>query len=118
MFVRYKNAKNILIDVRTEEEFKEYSLCHYNVPIMNRKSRYTMKKFYLSAFFIILYSLIKNRKYIRKRLIKISKNKNIPLTFACSRGRLRSPLMCIYARYIGIKSNVLWMGVRGNRHIE
>lgn len=116
MFIKYKDINNrILIDVRTNKEFLDYSICKENIPVINEKTYLKIKKFYPCALFVILYELYKDREYITRRLYKVSKNGTRPITLMCSRGRLRSPVMCLYAKYLGIDANVLWKGIKGNK---
>jgi hypothetical protein len=113
MFISLENIKNEkLIDARSEEEHKAMPLCKYNVPVISKKEHNFLKKYIYLAIPIILYGLIKNRKVIEKDLITISENKIKKVVIGCSQGRLRSPIVCIYARILGIKSYVLKNGIK------
>ena len=114
MFIKFKDIKGErLIDVRTRKEFVETNLFPINIPIINGEQYAKIKRFYPCALFVIGANLIKDRKRIRLRLLEESNHGMYPIVLACSRGRLRSPLMCIYARMLGIKAYVLWGGVKG-----
>ncbi|MBO3444166.1 hypothetical protein [Clostridium sp. CCUG 7971] len=113
MFISLENIKSEkLIDVRSEEEHKVMPLCQYNVPVISKKEHNILKKNIYFAIPIILCGLIKNRSVIEKHLITISDNKTKKVVIGCSQGRLRSPIVCIYARVLGIKSYVLKNGIK------
>ena len=113
MFIKFEDINNRkLIDVRTKSEFLEMNMTQYNIPVINEKQHQRIKKFYPLAIFIIVKSIMKNRERIKELLIKISNNKNEEVIIACSRGRLRSPITYIYARLIGIKCRILWVGLK------
>ncbi|MGL4773152.1 MAG: hypothetical protein ACRC2K_06240 [Clostridium sp.] len=116
MFVKFEhiNGRKI-IDVRTETEFLKMNMTEYNVPIINERDHQRIKAFYPLAIFIITIGIIKNRESIKRRLVEVSNNKQEEIIIACSRGRLRSPITYIYARYIGIRCKVLWGGLK-NRY--
>lgn len=113
MFIKLENIENEkLIDVRSEEEHKEMPLCKYNIPVINKNEHNILRKNIYLAIPIILYGLIKNRKLIKRDLLTISDNKAKKVVMGCSQGRLRSPIVCIYARILGIKSFVLKNGIK------
>lgn len=113
MFIKLENIENEkLIDVRSEEEHKEMPLCKYNIPVINKNEHNILRKNIYLAIPIILYGLIKNRKLIKRDLLTISDNKAKKVVMGCSQGRLRSPIVCIYARMLGIKSFVLKNGIK------
>lgn len=113
MFIKLENIENEkLIDVRSEEEHKEMPLCKYNIPVINKNEHNILRKNIYLAIPIILYGLIKNRKLIKRDLLTISDNKAKKVVIGCSQGRLRSPIVCIYARMLGIKSFVLKNGIK------
>ncbi len=113
MFIKLENIENEkLIDVRSEEEHKEMPLCKYNIPVINKNEHNILRKNIYLAIPIILYGLIKNRKLIKRDLLTISDNKAKKVVIGCSQGRLRSPIVCIYARILGIKSFVLKNGIK------
>lgn len=115
MFIKYENisSDDRIIDVRTRTEYKETRLFPINMPIINEQQYEKIKKFYPSAFFLIVKSMITNRKKIKNRLLKESNYGTFSLIFVCSRGRLRSPLVCIYAKILGLNAKVLLGGVKG-----
>lgn len=102
----------ITIDVRTKKEFDEMPLFSYNLEIINEEEHKVIKKFYPCAFFVILKSLLLKRKEIKKTLIDLSKKKKKKVIFACSRGRLRSPAMYIYGRFLGLQCYILKGGLK------
>lgn len=113
MFIDLKDLKDeVLIDVRSCEEYISMPLCKYNIPVINQKDHKFLKKHLYIALFIIFYGLIKNRKMIKKELLDKSDNRKNEIVLGCSQGRLRSPIVCIYARLIGIKSKVLKGGIK------
>ena len=113
MFIKFENINNRkIIDVRTKSEFLKMKMTEYNIPVINEIQHKRIKRFYPSAIFIIIIAIIKNKEEIKRQLIKMSNNKSEELIIACSRGRLRSPITYIYARIIGIKSKILWGGLK------
>jgi len=113
MFIKFENINNKkLIDVRTKSEFLNMNMTEYNIPVIDEEQHNMIKRLYPFAIFIIIKSIIKNREIIRKRLLEISNNKREEVIIACSRGRLRSPITYIYARFIGIRCRILWGGLK------
>lgn len=113
MFVRYENINNRkVIDVRTKTEFINMNMTEFNIPIINEEEHKVIKKFYPTAFFIIVKGIIINRREIRRKLLQISNNGKEQVIIACSRGRLRSPIVYFYARFLGIRCKVLWGGLK------
>lgn len=113
MFIKYEHITiERLIDVRTVKEFNIASLASYNIPIINEKEYAILKKCYPIAFIIIGIGILKRRKIIRSELMEISQQRKIPLIIACSRGRLRSPMVYLYCRFLGIKCKVLLSGIK------
>lgn len=114
MFIRYKDisSNDRLIDVRTRTEYRETRLFPINMPIVNEQQYEKIKKFYPIAFFIILKNLLLNRKKIKKRLLKESDCGIFSLVFISSRGILRSPLVCIYAKILGLDAKILLGGIK------
>lgn len=102
----------ITIDVRTMKEFKEMPLFNYNLELINEIQHRNIKKFYPCAFFVIFRELFRKREYLKSELLKLSDNKKKVLIFGCSRGRLRSPAIYIYAKFIGINCFVLRNGIK------
>lgn len=103
---------NKTIDVRSFEEYKSFPLLQYNIPVINKKEHQLLHKHLYFAGIIVLYGLLKNKKFIKQELLKISNNKKSKLLIGCSRGRLRSPAVWIYARFIGIDAKILRNGVK------
>ncbi|MDC4241505.1 hypothetical protein NE398_15310 [Clostridium tertium] len=113
MFIKFDDINNRkLIDVRTKSEFLDMNMTKYNIPVINEEQHLRIKRFYPLAIFIIVKSIIKNREGIKELLIEVSNNKSEEVIIACSRGRLRSPITYIYARFIGIKCRILWGGLK------
>lgn len=113
MFIKYEHIKDeVLIDCRTEKEFRSMPLFDKNIPIINENEHLIIKRFYPCALFVITYGLIKRRKYIKKKLIEYSSGGEKKVIIACSRGRLRSPIMYLYAKYLNIDAKVLSRGIR------
>lgn len=104
MFIKFKDITNeITIDVRTRSEFNNMKLFKYNIPVINEYNHMRIKRFYPLAIPIILISLYKNRSYIKTNLLLLSNNGKLPVVIGCSRGRLRSPIVFLYAKLLGIK---------------
>lgn len=113
MFIKYDNIDtDRVVDVRSRKEFSEGRLFKYNLPVINEKEHAALKKFYPSAFFIIVASMYRNREDIKEGFDYVSDFKKKPFIIACSRGRLRSPLMYMYARLLGYDCKVLWNGIK------
>ena len=104
--------QDVTIDVRTIEEYKAMPLLTYNVPIINKKEHDFLKKRMYLAIPIILKGFIKNKSYIKKQLITLSNNKTKRIVIGCSRGRLRSPAVYLYAKLLGIDAKVLKKGIK------
>ena len=115
MFIRYENisSDDVLIDVRTHTEFRKQRLFPINLPVIDEREYAKLKKFYPSAIFIVTKNIIINRKKIKDRLLKESNQGMFRIVFTCSRGRIRSPLICIYAKLLGLNAKVLSGGVKG-----
>lgn len=113
MFIRYEDIKDEkMIDVRTTLEHELTPFTKYSIPIIEIQEYLRIKKFYPIAFYIILKGILKRRKFIKTRLIMISRNRKKTLVLACSRGRLRSPMLYFYARLLGIKCEILYKGIK------
>ncbi|MGL5714388.1 MAG: hypothetical protein ACRCXT_18510 [Paraclostridium sp.] len=110
--IKYVDITNeITIDVRTKEQYLENKILKYNIPIINKKEHDFLKKWLLLAEVIILICMIRNIKEIKNELIEKSNNKSSKVVIGCSKGRLRSPTMWAYAKFIGIDAKVLEDGV-------
>ena len=115
MFIDYKDINkftDVTIDVRTNTEYNNMKLFEYNVPIINEDDYNKLKKHKYLAIPIILKGLIKNRKQIREDLEDLSRYRGYRLILGCSQGRVRSPMMYFYAKYLGIDAKVLRSGIR------
>lgn len=114
MFIDFKDIKDtdITIDVRTKQEFENMTLLSYNVPIINHKDYKLLKKRIYLAIPIVLKGLFKNKKEIAEQLHELSHYRKYRLILGCSQGRLRSPIMYLYAKYLGIDAKVLKNGIK------
>lgn len=114
IFIRYLDIKNeTTIDVRTKSEFENMNLFQYNLPVISESEHRMIKSFYPCAIFVISKSIFLKRTHFKNELIKLSKNGTRPIVIGCSRGRLRSPLMYLFCKSIGIKNTkILWAGIK------
>lgn len=92
-FVEFKDvtSENLLVDVRTLEEFNKQNLNCINIPVMNRQQHLFLHRHKKIALVIVVYGLIINSVKIFRDLKKVTNDKT--LIFYCSKGRLRSPVM-------------------------
>ena len=110
--IKYEDISDeIIIDTRTKEEYIKNKILKYNIPIITKKEHDFLHKYLLIAELVIIYGMIKNIKNIKQQLIEISNNKQDKIVVACSKGRLRSPTMWIYAKILGIDAKVLKGGI-------
>lgn len=110
--IKYKDITDeITIDVRTEDQYNSDKKLQYNVPIINRIQYDFIHKYLIIAEIVIIYGLLKNIKKIKLDLLNISNNRKSKIIIACSKGRLRSPTLWAYAKYLGIDAKVLDGGV-------
>lgn len=114
MFINYEDIQkdDITIDVRTSEEFNENTIFESNIPIINKEEHQRLKKIPFLAIPIIIKSLIKNKKEIQDNIFFFSYFGEKRLIFGCSKGRLRSPIMYLYAKSLGINAKVLKKGIK------
>lgn len=114
MFINYENIKekDITIDVRTFEEFSIMPLLKYNIPLINKEEHNKLKKRIYLAVPIILKGFIRNRMQIKNALLLLSCHGEKRIIIGCSRGRLRSPLIYLYARILGIDAKILNKGIK------
>lgn len=113
MFIKYENIKaEKLVDVRTTLEHKLTPFIKYNVPVIEIDEYLKIKKFYPTAFYIILKGIIKRRKIIKNRFFMISRNRKKTLVIVSSRGMLRSVILYFYVSFLGIKCKVLYKGIK------
>ncbi|WP_373600917.1 rhodanese-like domain-containing protein [Paraclostridium bifermentans] len=110
--IDFKDISNeVTIDVRTKEEYLKNGRLDYNIEIITKREHEFLHKHLFWAEVVILYGMIKNLKYIKSQLINLSVNKERPVVIGCSKGRLRSPTMWIYAKMLGIDAKVLRGGI-------
>ena len=103
---------NKTIDVRSVEEFKTGKLLQYNVPVISKEQHQLLHRHLYLAGIIVFYGLFKNRKFIRKKLLEISNNRQNKILIGCSKGRLRSPAVWLYAKFLGIDAKILKYGIK------
>ncbi|MEG1411714.1 MAG: hypothetical protein RRZ84_09105 [Romboutsia sp.] len=106
------DINRISIDVRSFEESSLMSLLSYTVPVINKKEHTFLHKHLYLAAVIVFYGLFKNRKYIKEELLRISNNRKNKILIGCSKGRLRSPAVWLYASYLGIDAKILKNGIK------
>lgn len=114
MYINYKEIKSndVTIDVRTHEEFKAMPLFKCNVPVIDKKQHDTLKKHIYLAIPIVIAGFIKNRKAIKEELHSLSHYRTYRLIIGCSQGRIRSPIVYFYAKYLGIDAKILKGGIK------
>lgn len=113
LFIKYEDITDeVTVDCRTEEEFYRMPLFKYNIPIITKRTHQMIKRFYPCALFVITYCLYRDRDRLKRELMRRSKGCNRKLVIGCSRGRLRSPILCLYARYLGIDAVILSKGIK------
>lgn len=103
---------NKTIDVRSYEEFNSITLLQYNIPVITISQHQLLHRHLYLAGIIVFYGLFTNRKLIKKELLKISNNGNSKVLIGCSKGRLRSPAVWLYAKILGIDAKILKYGVK------
>ena len=114
MFIDFKDIKHtdVTIDVRTKQEFENMTLLSYNVSIIDEEDYKLLKKHIYLAIPIILKGLFKKKREIAEQLHELSHYRRYRLIIGCSQGRLRSPIMYLYARYLGIDAKILKGGIK------
>lgn len=113
IFTNLNNNENrITLDVRSVEEYQLMPLLEYNIPVINKNQHSFLHKHLYLAGLIVFYGLFINRKSIKDDLLKISNNKKYKILIGCSKGRLRSPAVCLYAKYLGIDAKILKDGIK------
>lgn len=114
MYIEYKDIKgdDVLIDVRTYEEFNIMPLFEYNVPIINKKQHDYLKSHIYLALPIVIKGFFENRLAIKGKLLTLSKNKSKRIIVACSQGRIRSPIMYFYSKSLGLNVKILKGGIK------
>lgn len=100
------------IDVRSFEEYISLPLLQYNISVISKREHEFLHRHLYLAGIVVFYGLIKNKKYIKKELLKISNNGKYKILIGCSKGRLRSPAVWLYAKYLGIDAKILKYGVK------
>ena len=103
---------NQTVDVRSSEEFNSTTLLQHNVPVINLAQHQLLHKHLYLAGIIVFYGLFKNRQFIKRKLLEISNNKKLRILIGCSQGRLRSPAVWLYARFLGIDAKILQYGIK------
>ncbi len=101
---------NIRIDTRTITEYNNTeNKLPCNIPIINESQHKFLHRHKSIAGIVVLYGLILNASKIRKELLKLKPYE--PIIFACSKGRLRSPFMYVYARLLNIDARIVKGGI-------
>lgn len=106
------NEDRITLDVRSVEEYELMPLLKYNTPVINKNQHSFLHKHLYLAGLIVFYGLFINKKSIKNDLLKISNNKKYKILIGCSKGRLRSPAVWLYAKYLGIDAKILKDGIK------
>lgn len=114
MFIEYKDIlkTDVTIDVRTIEEFQKMPLFEHNLPIISKKEHDLLKKKIYLAIPIVLKGFFKNKAIIEKELERLCHYRTYRLIIGCSQGRIRSPIVYLYARYLGIDAKILKGGIK------
>ncbi|MGL4850958.1 MAG: rhodanese-like domain-containing protein [Clostridium sp.] len=114
MFTKRLRSRHILVDVRTNKEYKaKHIKGAKNVQAMDYKDYLNMKTIYPLAPITITRSIYRRQDIIREELEEIYGTGDREIIFYCSRGRLRSPLIYLYAKYcLKMKCKVLWGGIK------
>lgn len=112
IFTTLNSENRISIDVRSFEESSAMPLLNHTVPVINKQEHTFLHKHLYLAALIVFYGLYKNKKHIRYELLKISNNGENKILIGCSKGRLRSPAVWLYARYLGLDAKILRNGIR------
>lgn len=101
----------VTVDVRTPTEYGSITKLQHNISVIDEKEYDFLHRNKPIAGIIVLYGLIKNRKNIKDELLSISDNNSKKIIIACSKGRIRSPVVWMYSRYLKIDSKVLLDGI-------
>ncbi|KPI49997.1 hypothetical protein KW95_11160 [Clostridioides difficile] len=101
----------VTVDVRTPTEYGSITKLQHNISVIDEKEYDFLHRNKPIAGIIVLYGLIKNRKNIKNKLLSISDNNSKKIIIACSKGRIRSPVVWMYSRYLKIDSKVLLDGI-------
>ncbi len=121
LLCKYKNLNYVMIDVRSESEFSEYTIPgSINIPILSDKEResvgYTYTKVSKEEAKIL------GIEYVSRKLPTIFKeilslqDKYTNLIFFCARGGYRSSSITVLMQSIGINANKLIGGYKGYRN--
>ncbi|MFL8675953.1 hypothetical protein [Clostridioides sp. GD02404] len=101
----------VTVDVRTPTEYGSITKLQHNISVIDEKEYDFLHRNKPIAGIIVLYGLIKNRKNIKNKLLSISDNNSKKIIIACSKGRIRSPVVWMYSRYLKMDSKVLLDGI-------
>lgn len=112
IFTTLDDEERVSIDVRSYEESSSMPLLKHTVPVINKEEHTFLHKHLYLAAVIVFYGLYKNRKHIKEQLVYLSNNGNSKILIGCSKGRLRSPAVWLYARFLGIDAKILKNGIR------
>lgn len=105
---------DLVLDIRSVEEFEKGSLTEYNVPVIKQSDRGFCYRYTPLVFWVIGNGLLKNKDRICE-FIETKCEGNHRVIVACSRGRLRSPIVWLYLKrkYTDMEFKVLRKGIKG-----
>lgn len=114
MYIKYEDIKpnDVTIDVRTKEEYESMKLLEHNLPVISREEHQLLKKRIYLTIPIVLKGFFKNKSILKNRLHELSHYRRYRLIIGCSQGRVRSPIVYFYAKYLGIDAKVLKGGIK------
>ena len=114
MYIKYEDIKpnDVTIDVRTKEEYESMTLLEHNLPVISREEHQLLKKRIYLTIPIVLKGFFKNKSILKNRLHELSHYRRYRLIIGCSQGRVRSPIVYFYAKYLGIDAKVLKGGIK------
>lgn len=107
---------DIILDVRSLEEFNKGSITDYNIPILKESDRGFCYRYTPLVLWIIFNGLHRNKSNLCECVGNIINKKHytkLQVILACSGGRLRSPLAWVYLRkkYPNVTFKVLRGGI-------
>ena len=114
MYIKYEDIKpnDVTIDVRTKEEYESMTLLEHNLPVISREEHQLLKKRIYLTIPIVLKGFFKNKSILKNRLHELSHYRRYRLIIGCSQGRVRSPIVYFYAKYLGIDAKILKGGIK------
>ncbi len=121
LLYKYKNLNYVLIDVRSESEFSEYTIPgSINIPILSDKEREIVGYTYThvspeEAKFLGIEFVSKKLPTLFKKILSLQ-NEYSDLIFFCARGGYRSSSITALLQSIGINASKLIGGYKGYRN--